>query len=194
VDGSVKAAPPQTAAALSGSPPAAPQREQHRKWNWWSVAVSTLVLLLVGYLLLAGVLYIFRQWEARQTNAVTLLQDIGHGGLSQVTITFEHNHLMVVEVDNNDPGRVTILQVNEAIVLSTDKTVLEAKFQAILQPGRLDLVIEIDGGLDLPYPYHPQFTTLLINNLAAITHDPHAPGLRAPTPTELQQALQKLGT
>ena len=183
---------PSGARPVFRAPSAPGARNQRQRWQRWDVAVGTAVLLLVAYLLLAGVLYASRLWEARQTNSVTLLQDLGHGGESQITVTFERNHLMVTEIDNDDPTRVTILTVTEAIVLSTDKTVLEAWFQAVLQPSRLDLVIQLDGGLDWP-PYHPQFTTILINNSAAIKQDPHAPGLRAPTAAELQQALHKLG-
>lgn len=182
---------PHVSSAPSGPVPGPRHRKQ--RWQRWDVAVGTLVGLVVVYLLLAGVLYASRLWEARQTNSVTLWQDLGHGGMSQVTVVFENNHLLVSEIDNNDPQRVTILTVNEAIVLSTDKTVLEAWFQAVLLPSRLDLVLQLDGGLDWP-PYHPQFTAILINNVAAVTKDPHAPGLRAPTASELQQALHKLGS
>jgi hypothetical protein len=185
---------PEEEIEIIDSLPLPPQRTpQKRRVQWWDVAVGALVVAVVAYLALAGVLYASRLWQARQTNSVTLLQDLGHGGTSQVTVLFGHNHLTVTEIDQNDPQRVTILTVNEAIVLSTDKTVLEAWFQAVLQPSRLDLVIQIEGGLDWP-PYHPQFTTILVNNVAAIQKDPHAPGLRAPTTAELQQALHVLGT
>jgi hypothetical protein len=179
--------------ALPQASAAPAARKPRRRLQSWDVLVGAAVLLLCGYLLLAGGLYASRLWEARQTNSVTLLQDIGHGGTSQITVTFERAHLMVTEIDNDDPQRVTILQVDEAIVLGTDKTVVEAWFQAVLQPGRLDLVIQLEGGLDWP-PYHPQFTTVLINNVAALQNNPHAPGLRAPTAQELQQALRALGT
>lgn len=186
---------PEEPVEVVDSLPLPPQRKpsQRRRIQSWDVAVGTLVLAVVGYLALSGILYASRLWQARQTNSVTLLQDLGHGGMSQVTVLFDHNHLTVTEIDDNNPERVTILTVKETIVPGTDKTVLEAWFQAVLQPGRLDLVIQFDGGLDWP-PYHPQFTTILINNIAAITKDPHAPGLRAPTATELRLALHALGT
>jgi hypothetical protein len=172
----------------------APQRKPRRQVQRWDVVVGTLVVLVVAYLLLAGGLYAYRLWQARAgTNAVTLLQDVGHGGVSQITVTFAEHQLTVTEIVGADPQRVTILQVKQVIALPTDKVVLVAWLQAVLQPGRLDLVIQLDGGLDFP-PYHPLFTTLLVNNVAALKKDPHAPGFRAPTTQELQQALRTLGT
>jgi hypothetical protein len=170
----------------------APQRKPRRQVQRWDVAVGTLVLLVVAYLLLAGGWYAYRLWQARAgTNAVTLLQDVGHGGVSQITVTFAQHQLTVTEIVGADPQRVTVLQVKQVIALPTEKVVLVAWLQAVLQPGRLDLLVQLDGGLDFP-PYRPLFTTLLVNNVAAVKKDPHAPGFRAPTTQELQQALRTL--
>jgi hypothetical protein len=51
-------------------------------------------------------------------------------------------------------------------------------------------VIHLKGGI----AYHTEFTTILINNVAALKQNPQAPGLRAPTAAELNEALQKLGS
>ncbi len=174
--------------------PVPPAQKPHKRIQHWDVVVGTLVVLLCSYLLLAGMRYAYRLWQARQSNSVVLVQNIGHGGDSQITVTFTSDDwLMVSEIDNDDPTRVTVLAVTQVIALANDKVVLEAWLQTILQPGRLDLVMQLDGGLDW-LPYRPLFTTILVNNVAAVQKNPHAPGLRAPTAAELQQALRALGT
>jgi hypothetical protein len=149
------------------------------------------VFLLVGYLVLLPLgFYVYRVVQARQTDSVTLVADLGHGGDSQITVVFTPDDwLQVTEIDNNDPTRVTVLSLTQVIALADSKVVLEAQLVAILVPGRLDLVIQLDSG----QAYQPVFTTILINNVAAVKQNPHGPGLRAPTAAELQQARQQLG-
>ncbi|HLW01933.1 MAG TPA: hypothetical protein VKT82_24990 [Ktedonobacterales bacterium] len=162
-----------------------------RRLNPWTVVAGIPVFLLVGYLVLLPVgFYGYRIIQARQTDSVTLVADLGHGGESQVTVLFTPDDwLQVTEIDNNDPTRVTELSVTQMIALADNKVVVEAQFQAILQPGRLDLIIQLDSG----QAFQPAFTTILINNVTAVKKNPHAPGLRAPTASELQLARQKLG-
>src|SRR5262245_21796253 len=54
------------AVSVSSASPAPTARKQRRGWQRWDVAVGTFVLLLVAYLVLAGVLYASRLWQARQ--------------------------------------------------------------------------------------------------------------------------------
>ncbi len=162
-------------------------------WGKWTVG-----LLFVGFALVCLLLYLAVQWTTYtalvwgngSNNAVTLIRNIGHGGTSEITVTFTDNTLLVTEVDANDPSRVTVMKVNEAIAIPEGSSVLTASLQDILQKGRLDLIISLKGGL----AYHTEFTTILINNVAALQQNPQAPGLRAPTPAELAEALQKLSS
>ena len=151
---------------------------------------SFVIVLLLLYLALQWVTYTTLVWGNGTNDAVTLVRDIGHGGLSTVTVTFSDHTLLVTEVDANDPSRVTVMKVNEVIAIPDNSSVVTASLQALLQPGRLDLVIDIKGGL----AYHTEFTTILINNEAALKQNPQAPGLRVPTAAELNKALQKLGS
>ncbi len=162
-------------------------------WGKWSIGLlfaGFAVILLLLYLAVQWVTYTTLVWGNGTNNAVTLIQDIGHGGVSEITVTYTDHTLLVTEVDANDPNRVTVLKVNERIAIADGSSVLTASLQEVLQSGRLDLVIRLKGGL----AYHTQFTTILINNVEAVKKDPKAPGLRAPTSAELNQALQKLGT
>ncbi len=149
-----------------------------------------MVVFLLLYLAVQWVMYTALTWGNGTNNAVTLVRDIGHGGISQVTVTFSDHTLLVTEVDANDPSRVTVMKVNQQIAIPDENSVLTVSLQEVLQPGRLDLVIRLKGGL----AYHTEFTTLLINNVDAVKTNPHAPGFRAPTAAELNQALQKLGS
>ncbi len=161
-------------------------------WGKWTIAIlfaCFAVLVLLLYLAVQWVTYTTLVWGNGTNNAVTLIQDIGHGGVSEINVTFHDHVLLVTEVDANDPSRVTVMRVNEAIALPDESSVLTASLQEVLQPGRLDLVIRLKGGL----AYHTEFTTMLINNVEAVKKNPHSPGLRAPTAAELAQALQKLG-
>jgi hypothetical protein len=162
-------------------------------WGKWTIGIlfaCFAIACLLVYLAVQWVTYTTLVWGNGANNAVTLVRDIGHGGVSEVTVTFSDHTLLVTEVDNNDPGRVTVMKVNEQIMIPDDSSVLTASLQSVLQPGRLDLVIKLKGGL----AYHTEFTTLLINNVEAVRQNPQAPGFRAPTAAELSQALQKLGS
>jgi hypothetical protein len=159
--------------------------------NPWTVVAGIPVLLLVGYLVLLPLgFYGYRVIQARQTDSVTLVANLGHSGDSQITVLFTTDDwLQVTEIDNDDPTRVTQLSVTQVIALADSKVVVEAWLQAILVPGRLDLVMQLESG----QAFQPAFTTMLVNNVAAVKKDPHAPGLRAPTASELQQARHNLG-
>jgi hypothetical protein len=162
-------------------------------WGKWTLGIlfaSFAIVCLLAYLGLQWVTYTTEVWGNGTNNAVTLVQDIGHGGVSEITVTFSDHVLLVTEVDANDPSRVTVMKVNEQIALPEGSSVVTASLQDVLKSGRLDLVIRLKGGL----AYHTEFTTLLINNVDAIKTNPQAPGLRAPTAAELNQALQKLGS
>lgn len=162
-------------------------------WGKWTIGI-----MFAGFAIICLLVYLAVQWTAYTTlvwgnganNAVTLVRDIGHGGVSEVTVTFSNQTLLVTEVDANDPSRVTVMRVNEQIALPDSSTVVTASLQEVLQPGRLDLVIRIKGGL----AYHTEFTTILINNIDAVKSNPQAPGFRVPTAAELNQALAKLGS
>jgi hypothetical protein len=162
-------------------------------WGKWTIGLffaGFVIICLLVYLAVQWVTYTSLVWGNGANNAVTLIRDIGHGGISEVTVAFSDHTLLVTEVDANDPGRMTVMKVNEVIVLPDDSTVLTASLQEVLKSGRLDLVIRLKGGL----AYHTEFTTVLINNVAAVKQNPQAPGFRAPTAAELNQALQKLGS
>lgn len=187
---------PKPAPSPSAKPPGrvtAFLADRYNSWGRWSIAVlfaAFLVVLLLLYLAVQWVIYTTLVWGNGTNNAVTLVRDIGHGGISEVTVTFSDHTLLVTEVDANDPSRVTVMKVNQQIAIPDDSSVLTASLQEVLQPGRLDLVIKLKGGL----AYHTEFTTLLINNVDAVKTNPHAPGFRVPTASELNQALQKLGS
>ncbi len=162
-------------------------------WGKWTLGIlfaSFAIVCLLLYLGLQWVTYTTQVWGNGANNAVTLVRDIGHGGVSEITVTFSDHILLVTEVDANDPSRVTVMKVNEQIAIPDGSSVLRASLQDVLKSGRLDLVIQLKGGL----AYHTEFTTLLINNVDAIKTDPQAPGLRVPTAAELSKALQKLGS
>lgn len=162
-------------------------------WGKWTIGMlfaGFAIICLLLYLGVQWVTYTSLVWGNGANNAVTLIRDIGHGGTSQVTVAFSDHTLLVTEMDANDPGRVTVMKVNEVILLPDESTVVTATLEEILKSGRLDLVIRLKGGL----AYHTEFTTVLINNVAAVKQDPQAPGFRAPTAAELKQALQKLGS
>ncbi|HEU5368534.1 MAG TPA: hypothetical protein VFU69_08725 [Ktedonobacterales bacterium] len=167
--------------------------DRYTSWGRWALGILfacfAIVCLLV-YLAVQWTTYHTLMWGNGTSNAVTLVRDIGHGGVSEVTVTFSDHILLVTEVDANDPNRVTVMKVNEQIVLPDDGSVLTAALQDVLQPGRLDLVIKLKGGI----AYHTEFTTILINNVDAVKKNPQAPGFRAPTAAELNQALQKLNS
>jgi hypothetical protein len=161
-------------------------------WGTWTLGIlfaGFLVICLLVYLLVQWVSYSWLVWGNASSSSVTLIRDIGHGGLSQITITFSNHTLFVIDVDNNDPQRTTVLRVNEEIAIPDNDGVVTASLEPLLQANRLDLVIKIKGGL----AYHTEFATILVNNVEALQKDPHAPGLREPTASELQQARQKLG-
>jgi hypothetical protein len=162
-------------------------------WGKWTIGilfVTFAVICLLLYLAVQWIAYTTLVWGNGTNNAVTLIQDVGHGGVSQITVTFHNQSLFVTEVNENDPSRVTVLKVNEEIALPDTSSVLTASLQSVLQPGRLDLVIRLKGGL----AYHTEFTTILINNVDAMKKDAQAPGFRMPTPAEWKQAQQKLGS
>ena len=162
-------------------------------WGKWTIEIlfaSFAIVILLLYLAVQWVTYTALVWGNGNNNAVTLIRDIGHGGPSEITVTFTDHTLLVTEVDANDPSRVTVMKVNEAIAIPEGASVLTASLQDVLQSGRLDLVINLKGGL----AYHTEFTTILVNNVAALKQNPQAPGLRAPTAAELDKALQKLGS
>ncbi len=162
-------------------------------WGKWTIGILLAVfaiVILLGYLAVQWVAYTALVWGNGSNDSVTLIHDIGHGGPSEITVTFTDHTLLVTEIDNNDLSRVTVLKVNEAIALPESGSVVTASLQDVLQSGRLDLVISLKGGL----AYHTEFTTILINNVAALKQNPQAPGLRAPTAAELEKALQKLGS
>lgn len=162
-------------------------------WGKWTLAIlfaCFAILCLLLYLAVQWVAYTTLVWGNGSSNAVTLIQNIGHGGVSEITVTFSDHTLLVTEVDANDPGRMTVMKVNEVIALPDAGSVVTASLQEVLQSDRLDLVIKLKGGL----AYHTEFTTILINNVDAVKQNPQAPGFRAPTAAELNQALQKLGT
>jgi hypothetical protein len=162
-------------------------------WGKWTIG-----MLFAGFAIICLLLYLAVQWITYTTlvwgngtnNAVTLVENIGHGGMSEITVAFNDHTLIVTEVDANDPSRVTVMKVNEQIAIPDGSSVLTASLQEVLQSGRLDLVIRLKGGL----AYHTQFTTVLVNNVDAVKKNPQAPGFRAPTSAELTQALQKLGS
>jgi hypothetical protein len=160
-------------------------------WGKWTVGLllgGFLLVVVLGYLAVQWTTYTVLVWQNGQNSAVTLLGDLGHGGMSAVTVTFSDHSLVVVEVDNNDPQRTTVMRVQTTITLGDTSTVIEATLQSVLTPHRLDLVIKLHGG----FAYRTQFTTVLINNVEAMKTDPHAPGFREPTADELRQALQKI--
>jgi len=162
-------------------------------WGRWAIAVflgGLLVVLLLVYLLVQWVTYSYWVGQNAQSTSVTLTQDIGHGGMSSVTVLFHDHTLVVVDVDNNDPGRVSVVRANEEIAIPDGSAVVNASLQPLIQPGRLDLVIVIRGGL----AYHTEFTTFLVNNIDQLKQNPQAPGFREPSVDELRQALQKLGS
>ena len=162
-------------------------------WGKWTIGIlfaGFAIICLLLYLAVQWVTYTSLVWGNGANNAVTLIRDIGHGGTSEVTVAFSDHTLLVTEMDANDPSRVTVMKVNEVMVFPDDSTVVTAALQEILKSGRLDLVIRLKGGL----AYHTEFTTVLINNVAAVKQNPQAPGFREPTAAELKQALQKLGS
>jgi hypothetical protein len=186
----------------SSQPPVKPPRRPGRVtqfiedrfllWGKWTIGVlfaGFAIVILLLYLAVQWITYTTLVWGNGTNTAVTLVQDIGHGGVSEITVTFSNHTLLVSEVDNNDPSRVTVMKVNEEIALPEGSSVLTASLQPVLQSDRLDLVIKLKGGL----AYHTLFTTILINNVDAIRTNPQAPGLRVPTAAELNQALQRLG-
>jgi hypothetical protein len=162
-------------------------------WGRWAIAVflgSFLVIALLVYLLVQWTTYTFWVWQNGQSDSVTLIQDIGHGGPSAITVTFHDHTLLVIDVDNNDPQRTSVIKANEEIAIPDGSGVVNASFKNLLQPGRLDLVISIRGGL----AYHSQFVTFLVNNAAEVKKNPQAPGFREPTADEMKAALSKLGS
>jgi hypothetical protein len=167
--------------------------DRYTSWGKWALGILfacfAIVCLLV-YLAVQWTTYHMLEWGNGASNAVTLVRDIGHGGVSEVTVTFSDQVLLVTEVDANDPNRITVMRVNEQIAIPDDGSVLTASLQEVLQPGRLDLVIKLKGGI----AYHTEFTTILINNVDAVKKNPQAPGFRAPTAAELNQALQKINS
>jgi hypothetical protein len=167
--------------------------QRFQLWGKWAVAVflgSFVVLALLVYLLVQWVTYSYWVWHNGQSDAITLIQDIGHGGPSAITVTFHNHTLVVVDVDNNDPARTSVIKANQEIALPDNAGVVQASFKSLLQPGRLDLVISIRGGL----AYHSEFTTFLVNNVDAVKKNPQAPGFREPTADEMKAALPKLGS
>src|SRR5262249_9878042 len=85
-DGQVEAAArPEEAAAHSASRPQATAPTalppKPKRLNPWTVLAGIPVLLLVGYLVLLPLgFYAYRVIQARQTDSVTLVADLGHGG------------------------------------------------------------------------------------------------------------------
>ncbi len=162
-------------------------------WGRWAIAVFLgcfIVISLLVYLLVQWISYSYWVGQNGQSNSVTLTQDIGHGGVSAITVLFHDHTLVVVEVDNNDPQRVSVIKANQEIAIPDGSGVVNASLQSLLQPGRLDLVITIRGGI----AYHTEFTTFLVNNIDQLKQNPQAPGFREPSANELHQALQKLGS
>lgn len=162
-------------------------------WGKWTLGIlfaGFLLICLLAYLLVQWLTYTWLVWGNASSSSVTLIQDIGHGGPSEITVTFSNHALMVIDVDGNDPQRTTVMKVNEEIAIPDNSGVVTASLQDLLQPGRLDLIIKIKGGL----AYHTEFSTILVNNVDALQKNPQAPGFREPTSAELQQALQKLGS
>ncbi len=162
-------------------------------WGKWTLGIlfaCFVVICLLAYLLLQWVTYSWLVWSNASSSSVTLMRDIGHGGMSEITVTFSNHTLIVIDVDGYDPQHTTVMKVNEAIAIPDNDGVVTASLDTILQSNRLDLVIKIKGGL----AYHTEFATILINNVAALKSNPQAPGFREPTAAELQQALQKLGS
>ena len=161
-------------------------------WGRWAIAVflgSFVVIALLVYVLVQWMTYSFWVWQNGQSDAVTLIQDIGHGGPSAITVTFHDHTLLVTDVDNNDPQRTSVIKANEEIAIPDGSAVVNAALKNLLQPGRLDLVISIRGGL----AYHSEFTTFLVNNVDEVQKNPQAPGFREPTAEEMKAALAKLG-
>jgi hypothetical protein len=162
-------------------------------WGKWTLGIllaSFAVIALLAYLLVQWATYSWLVWGNGSSNAVTLIKDIGHGGLSEITVAFSDHSLIVTDIDGNNPQRATVMKVNEVIAIPDNDGVVTASLADILQPGRLDLIIKIKGGL----AYHTEFATLLVNNIAALKANPQAPGFREPTSAELQQALPKIGS
>lgn len=162
-------------------------------WGRWAIAVflgSFIVLALLVYVLVQWLSYSYWVWHNGQSDAVTLIQDIGHGGPSAITVTFHDHTILVMDVDNNDPQRTSVIKANEEIAIPDGAGVVQASFKPLLQPGRLDLVISIRGGL----AYHSEFTTFLVNNVDQVKKNPQAPGFREPTADEMRAALSKLGS
>lgn len=162
-------------------------------WGRWAIAVflgSFVLLALVVYLLVQWTTFSFWVWQNGQSDAVTLIQDIGHGGPSAITVTFHDHTLLVMDVDNNDPQRTSVIKANEEIAIPDGAGVVNASLKNLLQPGRLDLVISIRGGL----AYHSEFTTFLVNNIDQVKKNAQAPAFRQPTADEMKAALAKLGS
>ncbi len=161
-------------------------------WGRWALGVflaSFLAICLLVYLLVQWATYTYWVWQNGQSSSVTLIQDIGHGGVSEITVLFHDHSLLVIDVDNDDPQRTTVIKANQQIAIPDGGGVVHASLQDVIRLGRLDLIITIRGGL----AYHTQFTTLLVNNVDALKKNPQAPGFREPTADELRKALQKLG-
>lgn len=161
-------------------------------WGRWAIAVflgSFIVLALLVYVLVQWLTYSYWVWHNGQSDAITLIQDIGHGGPSAITVTFHNHTLLVMDVDNNDPERTSVIKANEEIAIPDNAGVVQAYFKNLLKPDRLDLVISIRGGL----AYHSEFTTFLVNNVDEVKKNPQAPGFREPTAAEMKAALPKLG-
>ncbi len=161
-------------------------------WGKWAIAVflgSFVMLALLVYVLIQWTTYSYWVWQNGQSDAITLIQDIGHGGPSAITVTFHNHTLVVVDVDNNDPERTSVIKASQEIAIPDNASLVQASLKHLLQSDRLDLVISIRGGL----AYHSEFTTFLINNVDAVKKDPHAAGFREPTADEMKAALPKLG-
>jgi len=184
------------AAPKAANPPGKVTRfftARFRLWGKWMVGLlfaSFAIICLLVYLAVQWFTYTTLVWGNGSSSAVTLSQDIGHGGISEITVTFNDHTLLVTDLDGSDPQRVTVMKVNEEIAIPDSAGVVTADLQNILQSNRLDLIIRIKGGL----AYHTEFTTILVNNVDAVKKNPQAPGFRQPTADELQQALQKLGS
>jgi hypothetical protein len=182
------AASPPASAPVGGSGPP-PQAAERRQTRGWERLVGALAAVLVAALLLQSGAYAARLWQSRQSNAVVLVADIGHGGTSVLTVLFRDHRLVVFEIDDENPQHTSVFTSTIAIAVPDDQAVLVASLQTILVRGRLDLVVHLYGG----WLYHPEVTALLINNVAQLKAAPQAPGFRDPTPDELRRALQKLG-
>ncbi len=120
---------------------------------YWRYLLAGACLVLGFYLLMSLIILPFvvdteEHWNYGASRVSVYDLNVGHGGVSHFITEYYHNHIIVIEMPVNDPGKSHIYALAESLAGDSSQHVVSLTIAYInhsATPGKPDLLVSVSG-------------------------------------------------